>query len=88
MFSGKRLLTGVPLKGPEITEADLLEAATEEDVSGFKMPWGKFSGKTLAEVCQERKNYLEWIAGPDFEAGSASAKEVKKNAKLFLAQLA
>jgi uncharacterized protein (DUF3820 family) len=32
---------------------------------GFQMPWGKFKGKTLAEINASNPQYIDWLRSTD-----------------------
>lgn len=86
-FSGEKLITNYPLGNRVVPTRkslkDSLEfkskvASGEVDTSTIKIHFGKYNGKTVAQVFKENKNYLAWLASnKDFHWNGDKMKTLK-----------
>jgi len=66
VFAGEKLITNVILGGPTVTKTDLRQNQETElkNLDGEKMPFGKWKGKKITEMCKWDPAYVKYMIEP------------------------
>ena len=86
MFSGDRLISGIPLSESMVTTKQQLQNKGKQHLQTQAFWFGKYSGNTIQEVFKKDPRYLGWIASDDFKPSNNKTKQFQTQVSNFIKQ--
>lgn len=54
---------GLATEDNDANDLNIIKEVTQEEADNYKLTFGKFKGKTLKEVQEEKPDYIDWLLG-------------------------